>query len=114
MRPETVKLLDDVDLSDIFADEDLSDVCNVKLSDGRSFDFRGMITFEPEEASMGSTGGYGRAALLVYPAKDCPELAPGAELRCRGYRYDVREVAAGSAGVARARLRRLRGPNDAL
>lgn len=107
-RPETIRLLDDVDLGDVFSDPEITAEVVATLSDGTQRQFRGMLTFDPGE----SGGGYGRAATLVFPTKDCPGLEATNEIRCKGYRYDVREIAPGGAGVSRAVLRRLRGPAD--
>lgn len=108
-RPETISLLDDVDLGDVFSDSDITAEMVASLDDGSQVTFRGMLTFDPQEAG----GGYGRSAVAVFPTKDCPRLAAQNEIRCKGYRYDVREIAPGGSGVSRALLRRLRGPADA-
>lgn len=107
-RPETISLLDDVDIGDVFSDPDIAAEVVAGLSDGTQAQFRGMLTFEPGE----SGGGYSRQATLVFPTKDCPGLQATNEIRCKGYRYDVREIAPGGAGISRALLRRLRGPAD--
>jgi len=111
-RPDTIRLLDDDELRGLLADDTLAADAVVSLGDGREVRLRGMLTFSPDQAQVGELDAATRTPTLAFVHADCQDLNESAEVRIKGFRYQVREVVPGTAGLDRARLKRVRGPAD--